>query len=599
MEAEMRRKSKLRTDIGTILLHWWLVATLVISTLSGLRFAVDMPDTGYLKAIEPFLPADQIWIIHVLSGVSVMALVASYPIYLAATGLGRRIWLDRARLSALAVPGSARWGAINVILYWILFSCLVGQVVTGVLMHRGFGGALVHIHLLLTWLIAGYAVVHVLAHFAFGGFRQLIRVFRPSRVPNPAPAPFSVGAAAARTPASNGLLRGGVVLSMTALAGITVGGGYICYDRMSRDTLQVVKVPKSFNRRLLADLSDPIWRVPPLVIRTNQGVNFDGTGATSIEIRAVHDGDFITFGFVWDDPTRSLKHTPLMKKPDGWHALVTQPQEQRDASLAAKEKFAKPTMVNFEDTLAEDKFSIMVTNVEKPFGPGAFHPGAKPLAEMPPSSSGRGLHYTEDGSSVNLWLWHADGSNSNRCENNRIGPPAQPTSSENRGNSPYKGGYVSDRAEATVIENYAPTMPRDLSVPVTPRRLPLYIQPARAITNAAELNPDYGDGENSHWWISEEESVPYSAELDAQVPIGSVVPGVIAPGPRPATPRDVYCQAHWAAGRWTLLVRRRLNTGMRDDVSISGNTYMWVAAFDHTFANHTRHIRPIRLELRQ
>jgi cytochrome b561 len=599
MEVEMRRNKEIRTDVGTVLLHWWLIATLVISTLSGLRFAVDMPDTSYLKIIEPLLPAGQIWNIHVLSGVSVIAVAAAYPIYLAFAGLGRRILPDRARLSALAVPGSARWGAINVILYWILFLCLSGQVVTGVLMHRGYGGMLVQLHLLSTGIIAGYVPVHILSHFTFGGVRQLIRMFRLSRAPNLAPAAVS-GGTTVRSPGSpNGLLRGGIVLSVTALAGIAVGGGYICYDRMSRDVLQVVKVPKSFDRKLQGDLSDPIWRVPALVVRTNQGTNFDGNGATSVEIRAVHDGEFITFGFVWDDPTRSLKHTPLVKKQDGWHVLFTEPQEQREASLAAKEKFAKPTMVNFEDTLAEDKFSIMLANVENPFGPGAFHPGARPLVEKPPSSSGRGLHYTEDGSSVNVWLWRADGSNSNRCENNRIGPPNQPTLSESRGRSPYKGGYVSDPAEATVIENFAPTMPRDGSVIVTPLRLPTYAQPLRVLASLVELNPDYGDGENSHWWIADGESAPYSAELDAQIQIGTVIPGVIAPGPRPVSRRDVYCQAHWAAGRWTLLVRRRMNTGARDDVQVGANTHIWVAAFDHTFANHTRHIRPIKLEVRQ
>jgi cytochrome b subunit of formate dehydrogenase len=598
METEMRRNTK-RTDIGTIILHWWLVGTLVTSALTGLRFAVDMPDTAYLRVIEPFLPVDRIWIIHVLSGVSVIALAAAYPIYLAATGLGRRIWLDRARLSALTVGGSARWGAINVILYWLLFSSLLGQVITGVLMHRGFGGAVVEVHLALTWIIAGYAFLHILAHFALGGVRQLVRVVRPSRIPNPAPSPFSTGAAANGSGSLYALLRGAIALSLTTLTGIAVGGGYISYDRMSRDRLQVVKVPKSFGRTLQADLSDPIWRIPPLVVHTNQGANFDGTGATAVEIRALHDGEFITLGLVWDDPTRSLKHSPLIKRADGWHPLFVVPDEQRNALLNVKQKFAKSTVSNFEDTLAEDKLSIMLANIEKPFGPGAFHPGAKPLADKPPSSSGRGLHYTEDGATVNVWVWHADGSRSNRCENNRIGPPAEPSPFQVRRLSPYKGGYVSDPNEATVIDNFSPTLPRDRAVIVRPQRLPTYIQPVRVAANLAELSPDFGDAEISRWWLGEEDSVPYSAELDAQTPIGTIIPGVIAPRPRPPSRRDVYCQAHWAAGRWTLLVKRRLNTGVRDDLAISSNTYIWVAAFDHTFANHTRHIRPIKLEVRQ
>ncbi len=180
-----RIKRKKQTDVGTIVLHWALAGTLVLSTLTGLRFAVEMPDTGYLSALEPFLPVAKIWIYHILAGTSVMALAIAYLFYLRGTGLSRRIWPDRARLAALKSPGPARWGAVNVLLYWVLFFCLAAQVVTGLLLHRGYGGEVVDLHLLVTWVIVGYTVAHVLAHFALGGMTQLLRVLRPSRIPAP------------------------------------------------------------------------------------------------------------------------------------------------------------------------------------------------------------------------------------------------------------------------------------------------------------------------------------------------------------------------------------------------------------------------------
>jgi cytochrome b subunit of formate dehydrogenase len=596
----MRRSKKPQTDIGTVFLHWWLAGSLIISTLSGLRFAVDMPDTAYIDVIEPLLLAKNIWIIHIFAGVSVMALATAYPLYLGGTGLVRRIWPDRTRIIALRTPGKARWGAVNVFLYWLLFACLVGQLVTGIMLYRGYGGSIVDIHLFVTWLIVAYAVVHIVAHLAFGGVAQLMRVFRPTRVPTAPPTMMMPADGSSAMPKKSGRLTGTRTLAGSVLAGIAVGATFLCYDRMSRDVLHVVRIPETAAWELKADLSGPIWRNAPILsIHTNQGTNFNGTGASLVEVQAVHDDKAVYFAFTWDDPTRSLKHAPLIKERDGWHALFKETPKQYAASLAAKTRFAKATLTNFEDALAEDKFAIMLANVEKPFGPGAFHPGAKPLANMPPSSSGRGLHYTLDGSRVNLWLWHADGSLSYRCENNRIGPPAKPTSAQTRGLTPYEGGYIADPAEATMFENFSPTLPRDPAVTVVPLRLPKDLKATRAAMGVIDLDPDHGDSEDAKWWMTEENSRPYTASLDAQTPLGSIIPGVIAAGRRKPSAADIRCIARWTAGRWTLLTSRRFHTGRGDDVQIGNNTYMWVAAFDHTVANHTRHIRPFKLEIEQ
>ena len=581
-----------RTDIGTIAIHSWMVATLLVSIATGLRFELELSESEYLQYLAPVLPASYIWILHLFAGTNIVAVAVAYPIYLYATGLKQRIALNATRFRGLLSPGPARWAAVNVILYWALFGGLVIQIVTGLALFRGYGGWLVQAHLYVTWLIVAYVIAHVAAHFAFGGLKQIMRIVRPSPIPGVASAS---GRAAPRIDGRGG--RGATALALSVGAGLVAGYLFLYHDRSTRDVLHARRISTLAMQNLQADLSDAAWRTPPLVVQTNQGANFDGTGATAVEIRAVHDGRYIGMAFSWFDPTRSLKHTPLVKRADGWRALFEPPAERRPIQ-AEKASFASETRKRYEDGIAEDKFAIMLTDVEKPYGPGAFHPGAKPLADKPPSSSGRGMHYTLDGSSMNVWLWHADGAASGRCENARVGGAPKPTSDQARGLAPYKGGIVAETGEATVLDNFWPTLPRDSDGVVTPRRLPKAAA-VRSDMSQVDLDPDYGDPPNGRWRLLEEESEPYSAEGDARLPVGSIIPGLIAPAPRPAGPRDVYCSANWAGGRWMLFVKRRLDTGGKGDVSISNRTHMWVAAFDHTIADHTRHIRPLRLELKE
>ncbi|MCC2113882.1 MAG: hypothetical protein KDJ16_17735 [Hyphomicrobiales bacterium] len=543
--------------------------------------------------MAPILPVSAVWILHIFAGTSVVALAVAYPLYLRAAGLGRRISLDRARVASLFAAGPARWAAINVLLYWALFVGLMAQIVTGVAMYRGYGGLIAQVHLFLTWAIIFYAVAHVAAHFAFGGATQLLRVVRPAPIPVAAPA------SGLATPwASRRSGRGAAILALSIGAGLLAGYVFLHVDRSERDVLHVRRISTKAMRDLRSDLSDPAWRMAPLVVHTNQGENFDGTGATAVEIRAVRDDTYICMALSWDDPTRSLKHAPLVKRADGWHALFSAPDAHHGVVQANSSIYASDQRPASENAIAEDKFAVMLTDVEKPYGPGAFHPGPRPLAGKPPSASGRGMHYTLDGSFMSLWLWHADGEKSRRCENVRVGGAPKPTADQMRGLEPYKGGIVAAADEATVIENFAPSLPRDIDSVVRPKRLPTrYVTPSPLAS--ADLNPDNGDDPGVRWHMSEEESEPYSAAADARFPVGAMIPGLIGPGPRPASAQDVYCSANWAAGRWMLLVKRRLDTGSRGDIAISNRTHIWVAAFDHTVADHTRHVRPVRLELEE
>jgi hypothetical protein len=252
---------------------------------------------------------------------------------------------------------------------------------------------------------------------------------------------------------------------------------------------------------------------------------------------------------------------------------------------------------NFEDSYVEDKLAIMFSKAEEPFGPGAFHMGPRPLDDKPASSSGRGLHYTTDGSSVDLWVWHAATATATaQCDYDRIGGPAAPRADQWAGRTPYKGGYLSDAAN--VIENFRRPDPSDRADSVVPLRLPRDLAATQSAMGPIDLDADHGERDGARWWLAFEESLPYSAAADAKIPVGTILPGVIAPNPAVhSAPESLRCGARWAAGRWTLIAARPLATNP-DRVSIANDTFMWVAVFDHTTARHTRHFRPIRLEVK-
>jgi hypothetical protein len=97
--------------------------------------------------------------------------------------------------------------------------------------------------------------------------------------------------------------------------------------------------------------------------------------------------------------------------------------------------------------------------------------------------------------------------------------------------------------------------------------------------------------------MKDAESLPYTPELDGSIPIGAVVPGVIIAGDFSGDRADVRCAARWASGHWALEVARRLDTGSPYDVPLRSGVFMRVAAFDHSQIRHTRHVRPIRVEV--
>jgi hypothetical protein len=111
------------------------------------------------------------------------------------------------------------------------------------------------------------------------------------------------------------------------------------------------------------------------------------------------------------------------------------------------------------------------------------------------------------------------------------------------------------------------------------------------------LDPNVGESNGARWFMTETDSVPYTEELDRLIPVGTVVPGVIISGGYAGDRADVRCAARWASGHWALEVARRLDTHSKYDVPLRSGVFMRVAAFDHSQIRHTRHVRPIRIEV--
>jgi len=107
-----------------------------------------------------------------------------------------------------------------------------------------------------------------------------------------------------------------VVAGVAATAGIAIA---MTVDRASEDTFFVRHIAKGEQPVLDGDMSDAVWRtVKPFTMYTELGGDYDGKGEAAVEIR---DGEWAYFCFIWDDPTRSLKHLPMLKRKDGWHVL--------------------------------------------------------------------------------------------------------------------------------------------------------------------------------------------------------------------------------------------------------------------------------------
>lgn len=558
--------SKPRTDTTTIVLHWTTAIAFVVSLFTGVRIAADALDARFSQWLSPILPQGEIWTWHFLSGLTLFFCVSAYTVYIARSKLAARNNLKKLRVLAAPVPARMKWGAVNIALHWFVYVLIAVLTATGVVVYLGYGGIWMTIHSYAAFIGLGYFFVHVFTHFMYGGLQQWLRLFRPT------PLKMSPG-----------------VKPKPVLAAVVVGllfaGAVAAMDWTTRDTLVVAKVAEG--PKLDGVLDDAAWRqARPVTTETQQGIHLTGNaGASTITARAVQDGKKIYFAFEWTDPTRSLRRVPLIKKDDGWYTL----DEGNDRADVNK--------------FYEDKFAILFADKPHLGGAGSTGFGPNPVADRPATLHGRGFHYTTDGSTMDLWQWKASrGGVLGRVDDQYFGPVREATEAEKTGNGRYQAGYWNDPGRAFYSYNnnferkHAPGEKRR---PVKLSRLPKDVAATIAAMGKYDLNPDSSDPEESRWFMTEADTEPYTAEKDAQIPVGTVLPGVLIMGNYEGDRADVVGGAKWKDGKWTLETARNLVTGSKFDKDfVSGHDlYMWVAAFDHTQTRHSRHHRAIRVTM--
>ena len=586
-----------RTDYGTVVLHLVLLGAFLVLLATGLRIASDDPDAMWLTVLDPILPVEHLWYRHLVAGVVLTSALVAYVVYVTKARLRARMRFDVARFVSIWRGGKPRLSALNVAVAWMLLGFLLVEIVSGVVLFLGGAQEIVALHLWATWACLLCVIAHVSLHAIYGGLGQLLRIFRPGRLHLAKPGPDLAELLAeqlqqrhvpglANTDArggSKGDSRGSVNAHpfATALAAFLVLAGLACgSERLTRPVLTIEAIAKSEAPKIDGDLSDPAWSKSAVsVVMTTQGGDFGGTHQSRVEIRALHDGEYAYFAFTWDDPTRSLKHLPLLKDQDGWHVVAS-----------------RGDLVD-ESVYNEDKFAVLLSPGGLPLIGAAIHLSVVPLLGRPPASSGRGMHYTLDGSILDVWQWRAShGGPNGHIENCHFGGPSN-SEDRDEANPNYDGGFAVDPGPPRYVSNFVTDgTGRELSV--VPRRLPKNIAAMREAMGRISDATNESESETARWWMTGSESVAYSATGDAALPLGTIIPGIIVPDSFETKRDDVRGFGRWAAGRWTLELVRRLKTDSRYDVEIKDGVLLWVAAFDHSEKRHTRHLRPFQLKLK-
>lgn len=593
----MRGRKAPRTDVGTVVIHWAIVVCLVVVLGTGLRIASDEAPLRWLTNFDGVLPRENPWFWHIVGALLLTACLGAYVAYVVSARLTQRTRLDATRLATLVRPGPARWASAGVVLLWMFFGALTVELATGLLLFLGQSGWATVLHRHTVWLCLAFPLLHVAFHYAYAGIPQLLRVFRPAPLTPVPPQPDVLALLARQIQMVDALKKGHRPVSSRAseeetastrslmppfaiagATGLLIAGVGLVLNMWSMSTLQVPEVSEP--PELDGDISDRAWgTAPPLTVSTSQGANFGGTGESLVEIRAVHDEDNIYFAFTWNDPTRSYKYLPLTKDTAGWHL----------AKSAAN--------VAVEEHLMDDKFSVLLSAPTMPFLGAAIHLAAQSMDGYPEGASGRGLHYVGPGGMVDVWVWRADhGGTLGFLDDAHFGAPVPPTADQVAGTMRYMGGFQNDAGPSCFIDNQQGMMINGLLRSV-PLRLPRNLEQMRIAMGEIDVSPDVSEAEGARWWMTLDESIPYSAERDASIEIGTTIPSVLVVCVPSGDIADVQAVGRWSAGRWTLETARRLRTWSSSDLPVVSGVMMWVSAFDHAATRHTRHIRAIALHL--
>src|SRR5579871_3114313 len=94
-QGSMPTKYKLKSDLGTIVIHWVMVVNLIGAAVTGITIAcIDNPDFLIVHYFGFVLPGENVWYFHLFFSVGVSASIAAYVVYIKRARLAGRIAID-------------------------------------------------------------------------------------------------------------------------------------------------------------------------------------------------------------------------------------------------------------------------------------------------------------------------------------------------------------------------------------------------------------------------------------------------------------------------------------------------------------------------
>ncbi len=298
---------------------------------------------------------------------------------------------------------------------------------------------------------------------------------------------------------------------------------------------------------------DEVWaKAKPLAVELGKLMyepkDYKGSAKTTVNIRSLYDGENIYLLLQWADPTESLRREPWVKQADGsWKQ-----QEDLDDT-------------DHENTYYEDKLAIFwdinAQNFESKGCAVACHKARGGRnSGIPDKSPGRKFT-NKPGETIDMWHWKAARTNPvGQVDDQYVDDTKDPAKNKDwgrKGDSKTGGGYV-DNVSA------------DKKGPAFMNKTP---------------------SDDNKFWVLDDQKVPFA---DTFKP-GDVV-GAIVVAPFAGSRGDISGKAVWAAGTWTLEIKRKLVTtgenAKTQDVQFSDlkkTYYFGVSVFDNTAVNHMYH----------
>ena len=343
-----------RRDIIVVIIHWSLVACIILSFLTGQRIASDYTLNQDITIWYHLLPSGAVFDWHRASGLILFSCFLTYLVYL----------FSRQRYQNLLPKHSDnKQQAFNKIIILTGLALLFIQLLLGLVIANETSSKYIdnsaainfrELHGLLAWAFVAYIAIHLFAIAQAKGWRHWLSLFIGRRTH-----------------------------TLIASLGVLISAGVIYFFTLNYH--HNLAVP--FNQLppvIDGKAADTVWQnIPATHLVTRHG-NADRD--IPVSIKATHNNERIYFLLRWPDEQPGLLHLPLIKTDHGW-------QVQGNGYPFDDER-----------EYYEDKLAIMLADDNPLAAMRSIHLGDITVNQTQPRHR-RGYHYTDDGSILDIWHW--------------------------------------------------------------------------------------------------------------------------------------------------------------------------------------------------